>query len=90
MKKIKILLERLGFEEYMFPYLIIFGFLYIGGAVKFLGMLSTLKGVYIFSLYIFGGAIGIFLFLRLFQAICRLIGMNKIYDSIKKKINKNK
>ncbi len=85
MGKFKSILDKLGFEEYMAPYVIMFGVLYIIGAVKFLGMLDSSNGILIYIAYIFGGALGIFFFLKIFQAISRLVGVNKIYDSIKKK-----
>ena len=77
--------KRLKFDDYMLPFLVLFGILYLMGAVKFLSMLTNLKGILIYIAYIFGGAIAIVLFLKFFQTLCQLLGVDKLYNNIRNK-----
>jgi hypothetical protein len=77
--------KKLNFDDYMVPFLILFGFLYLMGAIKFLSILTSFYGTVIYIAHIVGGGITIFLFLKVFQVFCRLVGVDKLYNNIRKK-----
>ncbi len=85
MGNFKTILNKLGFEEYMAPYVILCGMSYIYGVIKFFGMITSFKGVIIFIAFVIGEPLLMFIVLKLFQTVCRLVGVNKIYASIKKR-----
>jgi len=79
------------FDKFMRIYLIMSSLLYVMGILKFLYLINSFVGFIQFLGLMLSTLIIIVLGLHLFQAICRLVGIDKIYANMKETIrNRNK
>lgn len=90
--QLKNILQKIfTFDEYMWLFLVLFGIIYLMGITNFLYLLGTFKGFVQFIALILGVMLAILVFLHVFQALCRLVGVNKLYYNLREnRANKKK
>ncbi len=86
MEKLISIYRKIGFEDYMAPFVVMFTLLYLIGVFKFMALLNSVQyGFIIYVSYLLGGVVLIYTFLRIFQAICNILGVKNIFGQFKKK-----
>lgn len=83
MNQLKRIIIKLDFDEYMIPFLLLISIAYVYGVFQFLLLVINLSTFLIFLAYTLFYPILVYTVLKLFQGICRIIGVRQIMNSIK-------